>query len=89
MHFSGRLDLSTFNSSKKAVLLLIRLQYEAHRFQAMFLKAYKTDAFLMVLKVRCDQMSKLLIFAYTCDKSEGSSAVTAAAVFKDSDLGRC
>ena len=77
MHFSAGLDFSTFKSSKKALLLLVRLQYEAHGFQAMFKKAYKTGAFLMVLKVRCDPMSKLLIFAYTCDKSWWSSLAAA------------
>ena len=89
VHFSAGLDFSTFKSSKKELLLLILLQYEAHGFQAMFKKAYKTCVILMVLKVRCDQRSKLLIFAYTCDKSEGDRAGAAAAVFKNSDLGRC
>ena len=55
----------------------------------MFKKAYKTCVILMVLKVRCDQMSKMLIFRYTCDKSERVEIVTAAAGFNDSDLGRC
>ena len=89
MNFSAGLDFSTFKRSKKALRLLIVLQCEAHRFQAMFLKAYKTLAFLMVLQVRCDQSSKMLIFRYTCDKSEGDTILTAAAGFKDSDLGRC
>ena len=43
----------------------------------------------MVLQVRCDQRSKMLIFRYTCDKSEVATSLTAAAGFKDSDLGRC
>ena len=88
VHFSAGLDFSTFKSSQKAIRLLIRLQYEAHGFQAMFLEAYKTCAFLMVLQVRCDPRSKLLIFRYTCDKSTGVHAAAAAAGFKDSDLGR-
>ena len=79
MHFSAGLDFSTFKSSKKALLLLIFLQQEAHGHQAMFKKAYKTCVILMVLQVRCDQRSKLLIFRYTCDKSEGVTILTAAA----------
>ena len=89
MHFSAGLDFSTFKSSKKALLLLILLQQEAHGHQAMFKKAYKTRVILMVLKVRCDPRSKLLIFAYTCDKSECTTLAAAAAGFKNSDLGRC
>ena len=42
----------------------------------------------MVLQVRCDQRTKMLIFRYTCDKSNGTNAASAAADFKDSDLGR-
>ena len=43
----------------------------------------------MVLQVRCDRSSKMLIFRYTCDKSACASLASAAAGFKVSDLGRC
>ena len=50
-------------------------------FQAMFKKAYKTCVFLMVLKVRGDQSSQMLIFRYTCDKSRcGCSGLIYAAL---------
>jgi hypothetical protein len=88
VHVSAGLDFSTFKSSKKALFLLILLQNEAMEFHAMFKKAYKTCVKLMVLKVRCDQRSKLLIFAYTCEKSTCGRSAAAAAGFKDSDLGR-
>ena len=89
MHVSAGLDFSTFKSSKKALLLLILLQKELAEHQAMFKKAYKTCVILMVLQVRCDPRSKLLIFAYTCDKSGCSSLAAAAAEFKLSPPGRC
>ena len=50
-------------------------------FQAMFKNADKTCVFLMVLKVRCDQSSQMLIFRYTCDKSRcGCSGLIYAAL---------
>ena len=51
-------------------------------FQAMFNKKYyKANVFLMVLKVRCDQSSQMLIFRYTCDKSRcGCSGLIYAAL---------
>ena len=48
VHFSAGLDLSTFKSSQKALLLYVRLKNEAMEFQAMFLKPYKTCVFLIV-----------------------------------------
>ena len=62
VHFSAGLDFSTFKSSKKAVRLLMRLQYEAHRFQAMFRKAYKTCIFLTFLLLFLKNLGKVCIW---------------------------
>ena len=48
--FFAGLDFSTFQRSKKALLLLILLQNDAMEFQAMFKKAYKTCVILLVFE---------------------------------------
>ena len=45
--------------------------------------------FFMVLNIKCDQRSKMLISRYNCDKNENDTKAAAAAGFKNSDPGRC